>query len=107
MQFQDLIKANEEFATEVERLYRVEEEQVSKIGSLENQMKEMEKKFLSEKSKLKQKHLEEQNKSKTELEQLTKSLNTSNEESARLLEKKKSIEDELSCSIEVMVFKNG
>ena len=101
--WQDLVKANDEFAAEVERLYKVEEEQVNKIDNLENKIKQMEEKFISEKSKLKHKHHEEQNKSKAEIDQLKKSLNTSNEESVRLLENKKAVEDELSCSIEVNI----
>jgi len=86
---QDLVKANEEFAAEVERLYRVEEELAKEEERLQNQMKKMEEKNVEEKEKL-----------VTEISDLKISLNNANEESSQLLAKKKSVEDELSCSIE-------
>merc|ERR1712179_338653 len=49
---QALVEANEEFATEVDRLYSVEVEQVEEIGNLKNQLKEAEEKFLVDKSLL-------------------------------------------------------
>jgi len=86
---EELIKANEEFAAEVERLYRVEEELEKEKEILESQMKMTE-----------EKNVEEEEKLVTEISNLRISLNTANEESIQLLAKKKSVEDELSCSIE-------
>jgi len=86
---QALVEANEEFATEVERLYSVEVDQVEEIGNLQNQLKESEEKFLVEKSLLNQKHLDDQNKWETEIARLT-----------QIIAKKKLVEEELTGSIE-------
>merc|ERR1711909_179681 len=86
---QALVEANEEFATEVDRLYSVEVEQVEEIGNLKNQLKEAEEKFLVDKSLLDKKHLEDQNKWEKEIARLT-----------RIIAKKKLVEEELEGSIE-------
>jgi len=86
---QDLITANEEFAAEVERLYRVEEELVKEKEMLQSQMKKMEETNIEEKEKL-----------VTEISNLKISLSIANKESIQLLAKKKSVENELSYSIE-------
>jgi len=86
---QALVEANEEFATEVERLYSVEVDQVEEIGNLRNQLKESEDKFLVEKSLLNQKHLEDKNKWEKEIARLT-----------QIIAKKKLVEEELTGSIE-------
>jgi len=93
-----IIKANDEFATEVGRLYKVEEEQVGQIESLQNQIKGLQDKF----SELKQEHLEEQNNLKTEIVDLTESLNSANGKSTRILEKVKSAEEHYYGSIEYL-----
>ena len=61
----------------------------------------MEEKFLVKKSIQDQKHVEVENRLKAEIDELTISLNKANERSIQLLLDKKSVEDELSCSIEV------
>merc|ERR1712055_720220 len=86
---QALVEANEEFATEVDRLYSVEVEQVEEIGNLQKQLKEAEEKFLVDKSLLDKKHLEDQNKWEKEIARLT-----------RIIAKKKLVEEELEGSIE-------
>merc|ERR1711909_220466 len=86
---QALVEANEEFATEVDRLYSVEVEQVEEIGNLKSQLKEAEEKFLVDKSLLDKKHLEDQNKWEKEIARLT-----------RIIAKKKLVEEELEGSIE-------
>merc|ERR1712179_52449 len=83
---QALVEANEEFATEVDRLYGVEVEQVEEIGNLKNQLKEAEEKFLVDKSLLDKKHLEDQNKWEKEIARLT-----------RIIAKKKLVEEELEA----------
>merc|ERR1712179_760455 len=93
---QALIKANDEFAAEVERLYNVEEEQAEEIENLQNQIQELQNKF----SELNEKHLEEENNLKTEIVHLTESLNTANGKSTRILDKVKSVEEQYSSSLE-------
>ena len=95
--FQALIKANDEFAAEVERLYNVEEEQAEEIEGLQNQIKELQKMF----SVLNEKHLEEENNLKTEISHLTESLNNANGKSTQILDKVKSVEEQYSTSLEV------
>ena len=50
---------------------------------------------------MEEKNVEEKEKLVAEISDLKISLNNANEESVQLLAKKKSVEDELSCSIEV------
>merc|ERR1711970_393272 len=71
---QALVEANEEFATEVDRLYSVEVEQVEEIGNLKNKLKEAEEKFMVDKSLLDKKHLEDQNKWEKEIAGLENTL---------------------------------
>jgi len=91
-----MIKANNEFVTEVRRLYKVEEEQVGQIESLQNQLKGLQEKF----SDLNQEHLEEQNNLKTRIVDLTESLTSANGKSTLILEKVKSVEEHYSNSID-------
>merc|ERR1719431_1378760 len=86
---QDLIKANDEFTTEVERLHKVEEEKIIEIENLQNQILELHAKF----SELNLKHFEKENKLMGQIVELTESLSTANEQSTRILEKVKSVEE--------------
>ena len=86
---QDLMKANDELTTEVERLQKVEEEKDEEIETLKNQIIELHDKF----SVLNLKHLEEQNKLISEIDELTESLSIANDQSTRILDKVKSVEE--------------
>jgi len=97
---QDLIRANEEFVSEVERLYRAEEEQLTEKENLEQQMKESKDKLEFENSLLIVKHQEEKEKLETEIDQLKQFWDTAVQECDKLRDDKKSVEDELSCSSE-------
>ena len=55
---------------------------------------------------MEEKHVEVENRLKAEIDELTISLNKANERSIQLLLDKKSVEDELSCSIEVILSTN-
>merc|ERR1712129_429335 len=92
--------ANEEFVSEVERLYRAEEEQMTEKENLEKQMKESKDKLEFENSLLIVKHQEEKEKLETEIDQLKQFWDTAVQESDKLRDDKKSVEDELSCSSE-------
>ena len=89
-----MIHANEEFASEVEKLYQAEEEQLKERESLEKEMKELEERLELEKSVLILKHQEEK-------EGLETQLSTSVQENEKLIAKNKSLDDEISCSHEV------
>ena len=92
--FQDLVHANEEFASEVEKLYKAEEEQIKEREILEREMKELEERLELEKSVLILKHQEEK-------EGLETQVSTAVQENDKLSAKNKSLEDEISCSHEV------
>jgi len=93
---QALIKTNAELTNERERLHKDKQEQGEEIKSLESQIKDLQEKC----SVQNQKRLEEKNYWKTEIAELTESLNTANEKSSRLLAKVKSMEEEYSSSVE-------
>jgi len=86
---QDLIKANDELTTEVKRLHKVEEEKIIEIENLQNQILELHEKF----SELNLKHFEEENKLMGQIVELTESLSTANDQSTRILEKVKFLEE--------------
>jgi len=86
--------------SEVERLYRAEEEQLTEKENLEQQMKESKDKLEFENSLLIVKHQEEKEKLETEIDQLKQFWDTAVQECDKLRDDKKSVEDELSCSSE-------
>ena len=100
-----MIKANEDFATEVERLSQVEKDQLKEIVNLESKIKNMEEEFLAETSRLDQEHQDEHKNLKTEILHLTQSLDISVTESTKLCAEKQAVEEEISGTIEVNICK--
>ena len=79
----------------------MEEEHLTEIGNLENKIKNMEGEFIAETSRLDQKYDDEQKMWKTEIFQLTQSLDLADKESTELRAKQQSVEEEFSGTIEV------
>jgi len=85
---QDLIKANDELTTKVDRLHKVEQEKDIEIENLQNQMIELHEKLSAQNLK----QSEEESKLMGKIVKLKESLSTANEQSTRILEKVKSVE---------------
>ena len=81
----------------------MEKEHLTEIGNLENKIKNMEGEFIAETSRLDQKYDDEQKMWKTEIFQLTQSLDIADKESTELRAKQQSVEEELSGTIEVCI----
>ena len=81
----------------------MEKEHLTEIGNLENKIKNMEGEFIAETSRLDQKYDDEQKMWKTEIFQLTQSLDLADKESTELRAKQQSVEEELSGTIEVCI----
>ena len=92
---------NEEFATEVEKLYKVEEKHISEKDNLERQMQELQIKYQSEKNSQSSNLQDEKFKLESQVKKLTHSLETLKLDYQQLLENNKRKEKQLSTKQEV------
>ena len=92
-----MIRANDEFATEVERLYQSEEELIKSKEICEKNIEDMKAKFEKEA----QLHLEEKTHLEVDISRLSESLKETVAEKTVIKSEKEALEDEFSCSQEV------
>ena len=100
---QTLLNVNDEFATEVERLYKNEEKYMKEKDRLESQLKDLERRYESERQNQSSHLHDEQSKLETQIKKLTQSLGTMKEEYQQLLDSNKRKENQLSDKQEVNI----
>ena len=100
---QTLLNVNDEFATEVERLYKNEEKYMKEKDRLESQLKDLERRYESERQNQSSHLHDEQSKLETQIKKLTQSLGTMKEEYQQLLDSNKRKENQLSDKQEVSI----
>ena len=100
---QTLLNVNDEFATEVERLYKNEEKYMKEKDRLESQLKDLERRYESERQNQSSHLHDEQSKLETQIKKLTQSLGTMKEEYQQLLDSNKRKESQLSDKQEVNI----
>merc|ERR1712115_195088 len=87
---QDLIIANEELASEVEKLYKAEEQQLEEKEKILNEVKSLQQRLDLEKKQLYLKHQEEKIKLEAQIDELEKTLQTAIKENENLKAEQKS-----------------
>ena len=101
---QDLILANEEPATEVDKLYKAEEQQLREREKLTKELQEIQDKKEFEKKQLNLKLQDEKSKLEIQIIQLNKSLEIAKFENEKLQANRKTVEHPLSKSTKLDLF---
>ena len=100
-----MINANEELATEVEKLYKAEEQQLEEKENMLKEIKSLQQKIEVEKKQLYLKHQEEKNNLEIQIERLEKTLQSIIEENKNLKAEQKSVNHNTQNLEEVIKFK--
>ena len=100
-----MINANEELATEVEKLYKAEEQQLEEKENMLKEIKSLQQKIEVEKKQLYLKHQEEKNNLEIQIERLEKTLQSIIEENKNLKAEQKSVNHNTQNLEEVIKFR--